>query len=190
MRRLSPFASLALGAVVAMGSVSPAVAKGVGYDHGEIQGPGLDRPIVAPNRSPYFLNAELFQMVAGRNAASNVPSPTTLGPRYSLTYHLTDGRRVLVQFYPDAAPRPLGFVLPGQTVHVSTDRGTDEVRLKSGWYEYPPPLVEMLRDRGLPLPSDRTSTWRPAAVAIALIALLLLLVRMITKFSRAQPHPT
>jgi hypothetical protein len=128
-------------------------------------------------------------MIAGHNPGSSVPSPTVLGPRYWLRYHLSDGRRVLVYFYPYAEPRPVGFVPAGQFVDVPTDDGPEEVRLESTWYDYPPPFVKMLQKRGLPLRTDRgSSTSLSGALSLLLVALLLVLVVRMRRPGRAQPH--
>lgn len=60
MRRLSPFAGLALVTVLVLVSAGPVGAKGSPYERGEVRGSGLRNPMVVPNRYP--------------------PSPSQVGP--------------------------------------------------------------------------------------------------------------
>ena len=177
----------ALGVLVSAGAGQ--AKMGLGYDYAKLTGPGLNEALVIQDTSPpYLLNAELFEMATGRQRIPSI-SEQARGPRYRLTYYLKDST-VQVDFYPYARPRPLAFVPTGQSVTMSSERRVSSLMIESGWYDYPPPLVENLIERGLPAeaPEGPPIMWLFAAVVIAAIAWLLV-KRMQPPRARSHPLP-
>ncbi|MQA98792.1 MAG: hypothetical protein GEU78_00625 [Actinobacteria bacterium] len=175
---------LALGLLISAG---PSQAKtGLAYDYAKLTGPGLTGALVVQDtRPPYLLNAELDEMATGRLHDPSVNNDA-LGPKYRLVYYLEDST-VEVEFYPYAQPRPVAFVPSRQSVTISSDNGSESVQIESGWYDYPPRLVDSLKEIGLPNEAPSSPLGR-LPVGSVLVGVVLLLAWG-AKRPRAPSHP-
>lgn len=176
---------LALGLLISAGPTQ--AMMGLSYNYAKLTGPGLTGALVVQDtRPPYLLNAELSEMATGRRLHDTSVNNDALGPKYRLGYYLEDST-IQVESYPYARPRPVAFVPPGQSVTMSSDNGSKSAQIESGWYDYPPRLVDSLKEIGLPNEAP-SSVPRWLLVGSFLAGVVFLLARG-TKRSRARSHP-
>jgi hypothetical protein len=106
---------------------------------------------------------------------SAAPDPSTLGPKYRITYRfLIDGRHtygtsvVRQDFYP-LGPSPTQYVPQQPWLYMAPGQHVADVRLRSGWLIAAPSLVDILRTHGLSVPvppaPDASASAAPAVVA-------------------------
>ena len=137
-----------------------AVAKGPGVRHVTLDGPGIGRPIHVEKRYPDVLGIllddaigmHLFGSASRSDIARDRAQRADLGPRFQLSYNLTWGRPVEIDFYPYADGAPVAYASPGQSAPVPVGHtGEDyEFPVRAGWYDYRPALVDLLQEEGLP----------------------------------------
>lgn len=138
-----------------------AFAKGPGLRHVTLDGPGVDQPIhIEKEHYPDVLGillddaigTHLFGSESRTNTARDRPRRADLGPRFQLSYHMTWGRPVQIDFYPYTGEGPVAYASPGQSVSVPIGHsGQDhEFPVHAGWYDYRPALVDLLHEEGLP----------------------------------------
>lgn len=178
-------ATLRLGLIAALlpllaGSAS---AKGSGLDHAILDGPGMDGPVRIEKHFPYLLDDAIFTHLYGsysnEDAGRSEPHRSFLGPQFQLTYVMSSGKRVEVNFYPFAEGRPVAYAGPGQSVPVRTDSGEQrKVPVTSGWFDYKPGIVDLLQEDGLPTPQKITSETRSTEVWPMLLAGVLLVIAL------------
>ena len=162
----------------------PAGAKGVDVKTVTLGGPGIDRPLT--------LTWEEFDAAAGNTHPAPayvgtmiswtrkepLPATTHLGPSYVLTFRIESLRRgdssavfsdtISQTLYPFAEGGAIAVTPPRQTVHVPFSRAVRKV--PAGSQTFPQPLLEVLREHGLPtqppppeVPDEIPATDRPLA---------------------------
>jgi hypothetical protein len=137
-----------------------AFAKGPGLRHVTLDGPGIGEPIHVEKRHypdvlGILLDDAIGTLLFGSETRANIARDRALredlGPRFRLSYHMTWGRPVQIDFYPYTDEGPVAYASPGQSVSVPIGRsGQDhEFPVHAGWYDYRPALVDLLHDEGL-----------------------------------------
>ena len=112
-----------------------------------------------------------------------------LGPKYTITYTVpgpNDEVWTLRQdVYPYAAPGPVTYMAPGQSVFSETTRG--------GWFRGGPELKETLVSAGLPVSASTASaddsSFPSTTVGLLFIALLFVTATAVLVRRRARPAP-
>lgn len=164
----------------------PASAKGIDVQEVTVAGPGLERPItlsasefnVSANRR-YPAQEYVWQVLNPFRPLRELQPPTQLGTKYEIVYRLESPRpvgdsnatyedRVFQALYPFADGGPIAVTPPRQTWHVPFTRAVRKI--PAGALEFPAPVLEVLREHGLPsqppppeVPDEIRATDRPLA---------------------------
>jgi hypothetical protein len=171
-------------AIVLLGLVSPALAKGP--SQAVIEGPGLESPIsLRPPGQPTIgprlatmveQSGFFFGLSSQRSERKRIRFAGELGPRYTVTYTLNGPARpdaIKQHVYPYASQGPLTYMPRGQ-------KYWNGEQTTGGWHEAPVALKEMLVKSGLPRtppteasPSPGFAHFRAATLAALLVAFTL-----------------
>jgi len=173
--RTSLVLTVALLAALAL----PALGAAKGPSAALISGPGISGKHFTGNSEGGDPNSPLATLTMGggffQQVFGQIPDPTlpkrpqgTLGPRYTITYHVpgpNTGRSVIRQdFYPYASPAPLTYMKPSQ-------RFWGQQRTHGGWFVTDRSLPRKLGLPAQPPASSGTNVWRWAGIGGGILLL-------------------
>jgi hypothetical protein len=200
---------LALGVMtVLFAFAGPAEAKGAIPQSAEITGPGLHRPLIFGDPTPYgvgtadgsvFLLADethFLDAIYGGGGISAQRPEGKLGPAYTVIWKLrrefqTRGTFTMrSELYPFAPHGAVMYTHGGPTVH----EGKESFVLRGGWSDTNPVLVQNLHAWGLPKQqvASEPSAATTSAIApwsVMLIAAIGLIALTVIKLQRAGEPP-
>lgn len=187
---------LALALVIAALAL-PASAFGKGPSAASIDGPGISGGITfsSGGRTGGATLGTLVNQAGLFGAAfAQEPDPMLsarpkgdLGPRYTITWTVhgpNEPWKLRQDVYPYAAPAPVTYLEPGQTVYDQKARG--------GWFQAGPELKTTLVDAGLPSSASTaaaTSSEFPTAALFSLLAAFLLVALTAAVVVRRRTRP-